>query len=251
MLRLTRIDGASFGLTLNDFSRVTAIAPKSAAEVGGVCKFDLITHVNGLPLEGKLSVAVQGQDAVELTVERPPCNLYKMIASKENAPGATSPLTLRTPGLRSMLPPLPSSPLKERSEHASESQSPDLLRASEALAAAAGENAGAGGAAAAGATDVTLADGDFSLSPPSSPSRLPPADGRAGRGHRRNSSEPVFGSGSPMSAALQQMQADPFWGRPPAGWSAATFDSSSPVVAAPAATPAEQGGAAIGPLIDL
>ena len=94
MIMLSRMD-AGFGLTLNDFNRVTAIVPQSAAVFGGVKLFDRVTHVYGLVLTGKMSAAVQGRDRVELTIERPPAGLYGEIATKENSPTATSVIAVR------------------------------------------------------------------------------------------------------------------------------------------------------------
>jgi len=218
MIQVTRIDGG-FGLTLNAWNRVTVIKKDSAALFGGVQLFDRVTHIDGLKLEGKMSEAVRGRDTVELTIERPPKCLYGAIAAKENNPGATSPLSLRTPGL--VPGPLPSSPLGPKTPPADalDSSPPAPLPAAVAAAAAA-ESAGSGSRCPA--DDV---------SPSSSPTRR--------SCHRRNASEPI--RFSPLSAAaVHTIQSHPFWKGTPsaAAPSAAAPSAAAPSAAAPSAVPA-------------
>lgn len=208
VIELTRMDGG-FGLTLNDFNRVTAIAPQSAAVFGGVKLFDRVTHVDGLALTGKMSAAVAGRGKVELTVERPPMGLYRAIATKENSPTATSPLALRTPGLGAMLGPLRSSPLKE--EHPVDSQSPALVRAIEALAEAATADSPDTVNPAAIGLPPAPPFAATTTTPTASSGVAPAASHRAGW-HRRNMSEPASSFSSPLSAAaVHSINSHPFW----------------------------------------
>ncbi|KAL1515890.1 hypothetical protein AB1Y20_002505 [Prymnesium parvum] len=98
VVHLMRIEG-TFGVTLNPFNRVTAVNPRSAAAIAGVKVFDRVTHVNGRALEGRMSGAVGGLDAVSLTLERPSAAMHRMIAAKESPPYASSPLMIRGPAL--------------------------------------------------------------------------------------------------------------------------------------------------------
>ncbi|KAL3911936.1 MAG: hypothetical protein SGPRY_008509 [Prymnesium sp.] len=103
-LQLSRVNGV-FGLSLSVYGRVTEVDAGSAAFLAGVKPFDRIVRVDGRALEGTVGAAVAGRQTVEFTLERPPASLYALIAGKEWSPGATSPLSLRSPGVGCMLSP--------------------------------------------------------------------------------------------------------------------------------------------------
>ncbi|KAL1523930.1 hypothetical protein AB1Y20_018846 [Prymnesium parvum] len=206
VVQLTRVDG-SFGLTLNTFNRITGLKPGSAGALAGVKVFDRVIRVDGLLLEGKMSDALKGREHVELTIERPPSALFNAIAIKENSPRATSPLMLRTPGLGSMLRqvPRPSSPLKEERNRPKSPQTPDVVRAMEALAVAASSDAPL-------ANPAKPSDPALSVAPTTREAKLTQT-----RGHRRNVSEPV------NVADLRGLRSELSWRDPLSGWHNRSF----------------------------
>lgn len=218
LVQVSRIDG-SFGLTLNQFNRVTEIKKDSAGYFAGLRTFDLITHVDGLRLEGKMSEAVRGRNTVELGVERPPPGAWGAIAAKENNPDTTSPLVLRTPGL--VLGKVPASPLGSRSEDASSVAKAigDLALDEEPTAA---QYPAQAAAAAAGVSGV-------------SPSR-----------HRRNVSEPIKASAL-SAAAVHSMETHPFWQTAAAPSAAIPPPSAAASPAADAADTGSDGSAPTSP----
>ena len=92
-IRMTRNSEGIFGLVLNDANRVTHVAEGSGAARAGLKPFDLVTHVDEVPLVGSIAPYVEGKVSVRLGIERPPAALYNQISAAENAPDEKQVLT--------------------------------------------------------------------------------------------------------------------------------------------------------------
>ena len=100
LVQLRRGGSSDFGLVLSTFNRVAHVEEGSAAQLAGVLSLDRVTHVDGIQLRDRaMAELVEGNEMVELTIERPPRGLQGAILAKEDAPNATSPLMMRAPGL--------------------------------------------------------------------------------------------------------------------------------------------------------
>ena len=88
---MTRNSEGIFGLVLNDANRVTHVAEGSGAARAGLKPFDLVTHVDEVPLVGSIAPYVEGKESVRLGIERPPAALYNQISAAENALGKNAP----------------------------------------------------------------------------------------------------------------------------------------------------------------
>ncbi len=78
----------SFGLSLNDHNRITKVAKGSPSEKAKLIVFDRIIKVDGAPLDGPIKKFAEGKQALLLTVERPPKEMYRAIVDQENAEGS-------------------------------------------------------------------------------------------------------------------------------------------------------------------
>ena len=63
-IRMTRNSEGIFGLVLNDANRVTHVAEGSGAARAGLKPFDLVTHVDEVPLVGSIAPYVEGKESV-------------------------------------------------------------------------------------------------------------------------------------------------------------------------------------------
>ena len=88
----------SFGLSLNDHNRITKVAKGSPSEKAKLIVFDRIIKVDGAPLDGPIKKFAEGKQALLLTVERPPKEMYRAIVDQENAEGSRNSAPKPPPG---------------------------------------------------------------------------------------------------------------------------------------------------------
>ena len=78
-MKLTRKNG-TFGMALSDQNRVTSL-PDGPAKKAGLKQFDLVTHIDGVEIVGKISEYVKPkQQAIMLTIARPPQSMATFLA---------------------------------------------------------------------------------------------------------------------------------------------------------------------------